>query len=120
MKLSTLIGECETRHMSGDSSVDIKGISEDSRRVERDFLFVAVNGEKNNGHDFLDQAAEKGAAALMMEEGLKLLNDKETLDKEMKNLEDVYDALPGANQNNVDQYTRDKIAAKKALRASRP
>lgn len=68
MKLSTLIGECEAKHMSGDSSVDIKGISEDSRRVERDFLFVAVNGEKSNGHDFLDEAAEKGAAALMMEE----------------------------------------------------
>ncbi|MBE9504472.1 MAG: UDP-N-acetylmuramoyl-L-alanyl-D-glutamate--2,6-diaminopimelate ligase [Proteobacteria bacterium] len=68
MKLFTLIEECEASHISGNSSVDIKGISEDSRRVKKNFLFVAINGEKSNGHDFLDDAVEKGAAALMTQE----------------------------------------------------
>jgi len=35
-------------------------------------------------------------------------------------LEDIYDAMPATQQGNVDTYTRDKIIAKKELRATKP
>ncbi len=47
-----------------DADVVISGIAYDSRKVEPGFLFVAVPGERYDGHDFLPDAVEAGAAAV--------------------------------------------------------
>jgi UDP-N-acetylmuramoyl-tripeptide--D-alanyl-D-alanine ligase len=44
---------------------DIRGVVVDSRQVEEGFLFVALPGERADGHDFIPQAFERGAAAVM-------------------------------------------------------
>jgi UDP-N-acetylmuramoyl-tripeptide--D-alanyl-D-alanine ligase len=44
---------------------DIRGIAVDSRQVEDGFLFVALPGQRVDGHDFIPQAFERGAAAVM-------------------------------------------------------
>ena len=44
---------------------DIRGVVVDSRHVEESCLFVALPGERVDGHDFIPQALERGAAALM-------------------------------------------------------
>jgi len=43
------------------------GVSTDSRSVGRNELFVALRGERFDGHDFLDAAAGRGAAAAMVD-----------------------------------------------------
>jgi UDP-N-acetylmuramoyl-tripeptide--D-alanyl-D-alanine ligase len=43
------------------------GVSTDSRAIGRGELFVALRGERFDGHDFLDAAAERGAAAAMVD-----------------------------------------------------
>ena len=43
------------------------GVSTDSRSVGRGQLFVALRGERFDGHDFLDAAAARGAAAAMVD-----------------------------------------------------
>lgn len=48
-------------------SLEIEGISYDSRRVEKSDLFIAVRGEKEDGHSFITNAAEAGAAAAIVE-----------------------------------------------------
>ena len=45
----------------------LTGVSIDSRTVERGELFVAISGERFDGHDFLPQAAGRGAAAAVVE-----------------------------------------------------
>jgi len=53
--------------------VDVRGpipetfadITDDSRRVERGSLFVAVRGTSRDGHDFLDAIADRAAAAIV-------------------------------------------------------
>lgn len=45
----------------------VKGISCDSRTVEKDFLFVAVRGEKFNGEEFINEAVQKGAKFILLE-----------------------------------------------------
>lgn len=41
------------------------GISIDSRTIKENELFVALKGERFDGHDFLEQALNKGSAALI-------------------------------------------------------
>ncbi|HXG36004.1 MAG TPA: UDP-N-acetylmuramoyl-tripeptide--D-alanyl-D-alanine ligase [Dehalococcoidia bacterium] len=42
----------------------------DSRQVEPGDLFVALRGQRQDGHDFILDAAERGAAGVMVEKGL--------------------------------------------------
>lgn len=47
--------------------VEVGGIAVDSRAVRPGDLFVAIRGEKSDGHDFLSRAAEAGAAAALVD-----------------------------------------------------
>jgi len=49
------------------SSELIKNISLDSREIEAGTLFVAIKGERFDGHDFIGKAFEDGAAAIVCE-----------------------------------------------------
>src|SRR5207244_10687474 len=39
----------------------------DSHRVQRNGMFVALRGEKSDGHEFIGQAIEKGASVIVAE-----------------------------------------------------
>jgi UDP-N-acetylmuramoyl-L-alanyl-D-glutamate--2,6-diaminopimelate ligase len=45
----------------------IRGVAYDSRKVAPGDLFVALPGEVHDGHDYLEQAVELGAVALLVE-----------------------------------------------------
>jgi UDP-N-acetylmuramoyl-tripeptide--D-alanyl-D-alanine ligase len=47
----------------------------DSRRVERGDLFIALHGERRDGHDFIGEALERGAAGLVVERPLDAPQD---------------------------------------------
>lgn len=49
------------------SSAVIRNISLDSREIEEGTLFVAIKGERFDGHDFIGKAFEDGAAAIICE-----------------------------------------------------
>lgn len=46
-------------------AVPIRKVVVDSRRVEEGDLFVALPGSRHDGHDFLDDARKRGAAAVL-------------------------------------------------------
>ncbi len=48
------------------SEVEITSITEDSRKVTPGSLFVAIGGSVVNGRDFIQQAIDNGAAAVML------------------------------------------------------
>ncbi len=48
--------------------IDIKYITSDSRKVEKDYLFVAICGFELDGHAYIEAAVEKGAAAILINE----------------------------------------------------
>jgi len=56
----------------GPQDKDIKGIAYDSRRVKKDFLFVAVRGLSVDGHDFIEDAISRGASAVVAEHAVEL------------------------------------------------
>ncbi len=43
----------------------IKGISIDSRKIEKDDMFVAIKGENSDGHDYISSAFSKGACCTL-------------------------------------------------------
>ena len=54
--------------VNGELPEQLRGIADDSRKVERGDLFIAVRGWASDGHDFLAEAAERGAAAAIVED----------------------------------------------------
>src|SRR3954452_23404065 len=67
MQLKTLLASVPVREVIGPVDRPVESIAYDSRRVQRDGLFVALRGEKSDGHDFIGQAVEKGAAVIVAE-----------------------------------------------------
>ena len=61
MKLRDLLNGLEHRKTYGRISAEIGGLAYDSRRVERGFVFVAIRGEQQDGHDYVAEAIERGA-----------------------------------------------------------
>lgn len=51
----------------GDMEVEVENIVFDSRKVSKGCVFVAMGGTQVDGHQFIDQAIEKGAAAIVCE-----------------------------------------------------
>ena len=46
------------------------GITWDSRDVQEDFVYVALPGERVDGHDFIDEALRKGAHIILCMQGV--------------------------------------------------
>jgi len=67
MKLSELITNLDAKVIIGDLNLNIKGIYYDSRGIKRDFLFICIKGFTSDGHDFIDEAINRGAVALIVE-----------------------------------------------------
>src|SRR3954469_17880308 len=67
MLLKTLLTGVATRAIIGPVDRDVEAVAYDSRRVQKNTLFVALRGEKNDGHRFIDQAVDKGATVIVTE-----------------------------------------------------
>jgi UDP-N-acetylmuramoyl-L-alanyl-D-glutamate--2,6-diaminopimelate ligase len=68
----TVLGSTAQSSLAGISPdapnvINLTGISDDSRGVEPGNLFVAVKGLRVDGHDFIGQVVERGAAAVAVE-----------------------------------------------------
>ncbi|MDH4231917.1 MAG: UDP-N-acetylmuramoyl-L-alanyl-D-glutamate--2,6-diaminopimelate ligase [Nitrospirota bacterium] len=53
--------------ISGDTGLDISGLSYDSRKTRTGHLFFALAGEHADGHSFIGKALQNGASAVVYE-----------------------------------------------------
>src|SRR4026209_2223289 len=67
MQLKTLLSATAVRQIIGTLDRTVENIAYDSRRVQRNGMFVALRGEKSDGHEFIGQAIDKGASVLVAE-----------------------------------------------------
>ncbi|MCI5928879.1 MAG: UDP-N-acetylmuramoyl-L-alanyl-D-glutamate--2,6-diaminopimelate ligase [Pseudoflavonifractor capillosus] len=65
MRLKALLSGVALLGGFTDEDVEISGISYDTRTIQPGELFVALTGYKTDGHRFLREAVEKGAAAVI-------------------------------------------------------
>jgi len=62
---------CAGEQAGGSSETLVQRVSTDSRQIQPGDLFVALPGERFDGHDFLIEVANKGAAGVMIERNRK-------------------------------------------------
>ncbi|HVA98298.1 MAG TPA: UDP-N-acetylmuramoyl-L-alanyl-D-glutamate--2,6-diaminopimelate ligase [Bacteroidia bacterium] len=62
----------------GSTNVAITSICFDSRKVEKNALFIAVKGLTNDGHQYIDNTIVAGAVAIVCEEFPSKINEKIT------------------------------------------
>jgi UDP-N-acetylmuramoyl-tripeptide--D-alanyl-D-alanine ligase len=63
--LATVAGWAKGRLVAGDPAIPISRVCTDTRALQRGDLFVAIAGENFDGHDFIENAANLGAAATL-------------------------------------------------------
>lgn len=68
--LQALDGRVKILERQGDLGVFVKAITDDSRAASSDSLFVAVKGERVDGHRFISAALKGGASALVVQEAV--------------------------------------------------
>ena len=66
MKLSEILNGISNLKAKGSVDIEITKIAYDSRKVEPNSLFVAIKGYDSDGHDYIAQAIEAGAAAILL------------------------------------------------------
>lgn len=66
MKLSTLTGKLNAKLLGPDAHYT--GLSLDSRSIKPHELFIALRGEKFDGHDFIELVKQRGATAAVVDQ----------------------------------------------------
>lgn len=79
MTISELLEGLVVIAKSGPLSAEIKGIAYDSRSVKEGYLFVAVRGFNSDGHDYIIEAMNRGAAAVVSEKAAANVKDADLL-----------------------------------------
>src|SRR5215510_6847022 len=70
MRLHDLLVDLPVTAVAGPADAEISSLAYDSRAVRPGCLFVAINGFHTDGHAFIPQAIERGAAAIVYQDEL--------------------------------------------------
>ena len=88
MRLEYLTKVIQPLTIRGPQHLEVEGIAYDSRRVQPGYLFVALHGRTREGTDFIRDAIQRGAVAVLSE-----LNDWTRRDVTLIRVEDARRAL---------------------------
>jgi UDP-N-acetylmuramoyl-L-alanyl-D-glutamate--2,6-diaminopimelate ligase len=71
-KLNQILNGIQYKGLVDERSIE--GITYDSRKVKKNFLFIAINGYKNDGHRYIDKAIKLGAVAIVIDSNFECKN----------------------------------------------
>ncbi|MDR7857185.1 UDP-N-acetylmuramoyl-L-alanyl-D-glutamate--2,6-diaminopimelate ligase [Tissierella sp.] len=75
MYLRDITTDYEFDLIKGSIDINITGIKDDSRKIEKGNLFIAQKGFTVDGHNFIDMAIQNGARAIVVEENITVDKD---------------------------------------------
>lgn len=75
MNLTDLLENISYECLQGNADREISTLVYDSRKVEKDCVFVCITGAVRDGHDFAAEVAGKGAGALIVEKEVTVPKD---------------------------------------------
>jgi len=76
MDIDNLLKELNHNGYSGKVDIEIKGITNDSKKVKSGDIFVAIKGYTNDGHNFIENALANGASAVLCDHVPENVKDK--------------------------------------------
>jgi UDP-N-acetylmuramoyl-L-alanyl-D-glutamate--2,6-diaminopimelate ligase len=106
MKLTTLLQNLTAYKIYGDKNVEIASITDDSRRVKKNSLFIAIKGLSVDGHDFIPDAIEKGTSVVVGEINPKKDWLKSTVYIKVKDTRVAMAMLASAWWGNPEKYLK--------------
>ena len=65
MKLQDLLKKINYKEIYGSTSIEIKDISINSKKIKKGSLFTAIEGFKHDGHSFIEEAISGGAIGIV-------------------------------------------------------
>lgn len=89
LKVIDIIKNSKYEILSGSKDLEVTGVENDSRRVSKGNMFIAIQGFTVDGHDYIEEAIEKGACCIVVEKDVKIDRDDITLIK----VDNTIDAL---------------------------
>jgi UDP-N-acetylmuramoyl-L-alanyl-D-glutamate--2,6-diaminopimelate ligase len=72
VKLDALLSDIRAISATGPRDSDVRGVVCDSRQVAQGFLFVAIPGQDKNGGDFIHDAIDRGAVAIVADRNARI------------------------------------------------
>ena len=75
MKLSHLLEHLQYETVQGSDDISVTELVNDSRKVCKGSVFVCISGAVSDGHSYIDDVAEKGAAAVIVERDVEAPKD---------------------------------------------
>ncbi|OXT07830.1 UDP-N-acetylmuramoyl-L-alanyl-D-glutamate--2,6-diaminopimelate ligase [Thermoanaerobacterium thermosaccharolyticum] len=75
MRLADVLKDIEYTIVKGNVDVDIRGICYDSRNSKDGSMFVAIKGFKSDGADYIGDAIERGAVAILVDGEISIDKD---------------------------------------------
>ncbi len=103
MILRELLNDIDIVNFKGNFDLNISGVSFDSKKVRKGFLFVALTGENTDGHSYIDSAVKNGAKVLIVEK-LPEINSQEV---SVVQVNDSRAALAGVSANFFGHPTKE-------------
>lgn len=70
--LGFVVAACNGELIKGSPTEKFLRVNTDSRQAQPGDLFIALSGERFDGHEFVKEVAQKGAAAVLVEKGRSL------------------------------------------------
>ena len=67
MKLTQLLERLEYEVIQGNDKIEVTELINDSRKVSEGSVFVCITGAVSDGHQYIEEVAAKGAAAVIVE-----------------------------------------------------
>jgi UDP-N-acetylmuramoyl-tripeptide--D-alanyl-D-alanine ligase len=79
MRLEELAMLCEAKLLRGDPNWVVQHISTDTRALGRGDCFIALRGPRFDGHEFISDAASRGASAAVVSNPTRAMNSPSAL-----------------------------------------
>ena len=81
MKLKQILKGIDYELVQGNTEIDIKDISYDSRNIKENYAFVCLIGIDTDGHNYIEKAIENGATCIIICKDVQINNKEVTIIK---------------------------------------
>lgn len=75
MDLKDIVNNYEIEYIKGNTDIDILKIENHSKKIKKDYMFIAEKGFTVDGHDYIKEAVDNGAVAIVIQEEIQVNYD---------------------------------------------